>query len=79
MNGGSKRELPTAVWSAYFGIVAVGLVVGFLSGAGVISWGALVVFMVGSVAGFVSWAVWKLDPDVVTKGRAYRQGREDEA
>jgi hypothetical protein len=72
---GREQEIPDVVWIAFTFLVVVGLVVGFLCGIGELSGAGLLVFFFGALAGFIPWACWKLDPDLMRQESAYR-GKE---
>ncbi len=62
MSSKERKVLPDVVISAFLWLVPVGVVLGVLTGAGVISGPALVLVVFGGLTGFVPWAVLKLDP-----------------
>lgn len=66
-----KREsyltLPAEVISAFFGLLLIGVVLGGLYGAGIMSGVMLTWIVLGGTAGFVVWAVVKLDPRGITE------------
>jgi hypothetical protein len=53
---------PTTTFLVWVLMLVVGAWLGFLCGIGVISYEALVGFFLASLAVFVVWAVWNLDP-----------------
>lgn len=67
MNGERYSTLPAAVISAFLGLLAVGVVLGALFGAGVLSGETLTAIVLGGVTIFVPWAVLKLDPRSLTE------------
>lgn len=72
MNGQPSRALPDSVSTVFLALLLVGGVVGFLSGAGVLSGAGLAVFIFTALAVFVPWAIWKLNPDGLSEESAYR-------
>jgi hypothetical protein len=76
----STSSIPLSVWGAYIVLVVAGVVVGLLSGAGLISGVGLAVFILGSLAVFIPWAVWQLDPNALEQAESYREAKPgDEA
>jgi hypothetical protein len=76
----SSPSIPLSVWGAYIALIVAGIVVGLLSGAGSISGVGLAVFILGSLAVFIPWAVWQLDPHALERAEAYREAKSgDEA
>jgi hypothetical protein len=74
LNEESKTSLPLAIWVAYAFLVLVGCGIGFACGAERLSPIGLVIFVFGSLAGFIPWAVWKLDPSTLVDSDTYRSG-----
>lgn len=72
MGNESQSSLPASVWTAYFSLNGVGIVVGLLSGAGIISGAALAVFIFAALGVFMPWAIWKRDPATLAECDAYR-------
>ncbi len=74
----NERSLPYSVWIAYFSLNVVGVLVGLLSGAGLISGAGLGIFILGSLAIFIPWAVWKIDSKDLMETDSYKKGREED-
>jgi uncharacterized membrane protein len=73
-----EREIPDPVWIAFTVLVVVGIVLGFVCGLGKLSGAGLLVFFFGALAGFIPWACWKLDPDLMRRESAYREHDQGE-
>ena len=76
MSKQSYLMLPSEVLSAFFGLVVVGLVLGGLYGAELLSGVVLTWIVLGGTAVFVIWAVLKLDPRGITE--LSEEGPEDQ-
>jgi hypothetical protein len=75
---GREREIPDPVWIAFTVLVVVGMGLGFACGIGKVSGAGLLVFFFGALAGFIPWACWKLDPDLMRRESAYREHDQGE-
>jgi hypothetical protein len=75
---GREREIPDPVWLAFTVLVVVGIGLGFVCGLGKLSGAGLLVFFFGALAGFIPWACWKLDPDLMRRESAYREHDQGE-
>jgi len=73
-----EPEFPDVVWITFTFLVVVGVIVGFLCGTGGLSGAGLLVFFFGALAGFIPWACWKLDPDLMRRESAYRSKEKQE-
>jgi hypothetical protein len=67
MKDESYVTLPAEVLSAFFGLLAIGAVLGVLYGAEILSGVVLTWIVLGGTAIFVLWAVVKLDPRGITE------------
>jgi len=56
------RKIPDPVLDVFYGLLALGFVIGALYGAGVFSGDLLAWIVLATVAVFVPWAVLQLDP-----------------
>lgn len=79
MHSDSDKSLDSSVLAAFFGLNAVGIAVGVLAGGGMISGAALAVFILGAVAGFVLWAIWRVDPEALASSDAYKKAEADKS
>lgn len=70
---GAIREF---VWWTYVTLVAIGAFLGLLSGLGLFAPTALLLFMLGSIAVFIPWAVLHQDPESLREEDAYRSKRK---
>jgi hypothetical protein len=61
-----------SVWNAFFVIALIGLIVGALTGAGILGGLALLAVMFVAVAVFVIWTVTMLDPDDLANEPSYK-------
>lgn len=57
-----RTSIPASVFSAFLGLLPMGIVVGILHGTGVLTTLALSAIVFGGLTVFVPWAVFKLDP-----------------
>jgi putative effector of murein hydrolase LrgA (UPF0299 family) len=76
MTDQSPNGPPLSLWRAYLGLLGVGAVVGFLSGADVIAAAAIAVFLTVALSLLMLWGAWRLDPDALKETDAYRSGHE---
>lgn len=67
MSDESHSVLPSSVLSAFLALLAIGLVLGVMFGAGALSGAALTWIVLGGVTVFVPWSVVKLDPRGLTE------------
>ncbi|HEX7244807.1 MAG TPA: hypothetical protein VF245_04485 [Solirubrobacterales bacterium] len=67
MKSESYLSLPSELISAFFSLIIVGIVLGVLYGAELLSGVALTWIVLGGSAIFVIWAVVKLDPRGITE------------
>jgi hypothetical protein len=67
MNNESYLTLPSAVLSAFFGLLIIGIVLGVLYGAQILSGFVLTWIVLGGTAVFVLWGVVNLDPRGITE------------
>jgi hypothetical protein len=72
----SSPRVPGSVWDAFTALVGIGMVVGFLCGAGAFAGAAFLIFFYGALTVFVPWAVSRLDPALLSSDPAYKRGRE---
>jgi hypothetical protein len=72
----NRRPLPIQIWHAFEALVALGVALGSLYGAGLVSGAVLLVAMLCILLAFVPWAVFQLDPRGLTDLRAYRNDRQ---
>lgn len=69
------RDLPDAVWNAFFVLILICALIGILCGLGLFSGVALAVFMGGTILAFVIWAVLHIDPGALAEEPDYRDGK----
>lgn len=72
MNRRSRELFSTSVSFAFAALLFIGCVFGFLAGVEVLSGAALAIFLFGALVVFVPWAVWRLDPELLTEEPKYR-------
>lgn len=66
------RELSNTAWIAYWVLMAVGVVLGLLCGAGSFSGIGLGIFVAVAVALFVPWVVLTTDPRLLAEHSTYK-------
>lgn len=62
MSEGRHTSIPVPVFSAFIGLVPIGVVIGILHGIGALSTIAMSAIVFVSLTVFVPWAVLHLDP-----------------
>lgn len=70
--------MPSAVWTAYWALIAVGILLGTLCGTGSLSGLGLGIFMAGAIAVFVTWAVLMINPKKLSDHPTYKAEDETE-